>query len=440
MRAWITAPGRRTSHLDLAKAAVLPLVGRLVPEEVEGAGLTGEPAEAGPDVVRIADREAAGVHGQGVRARVRGGLVLELHGIVRGIRRCRQVGAADLAGADTAGVEKIEDRVRPPGHFPHPLELGQLVVLDEPIRDEEDGAAAAASLERGHGPLEALEGRLRPRPRLSINLGGDAAGEAFAGSGHGRQPELAKAGGDGPEQAIERVPLSHVLDRLRVPVHLDQHRFMVGHPLGPRLRDTAAFQGLHDGEQIIPVARHAAAPPRPTRRGRHGDPITFTKLGVEEARERSANGGRGGGREVEIVQDDEEHAARLVPGIVCRHREHFVGRGRGRVGRGWRLGHVDRLEFQDRLRDAVLLDDEVLGLQRRDGLSLLVGHHDVHRHPPRLGRESGHLAHGARAAARRQQESHPRGLRVHSALPAQRRTFWTSGSSAREPAPLPRAA
>ena len=188
----------------------------------------------------------------------------------------------------------------------------------------------------------------------------------------------------GRPDAVGLVAPQHALDDLRVAVDVDAQRLPVRHPLRGGVGDVAAVEALHHVEELGPARLHAGRPPGAAGGRDERHPVALAGALLEEARHRRLRLVGLPGRDVHVVEHDDERAA---PALLGGGVDRDPGRRRGR--RGGLVGQLHRLERDDRLGHAVLDDGDVALLEPANRVALLVGDHHVHDDLLDLGRERG---------------------------------------------------
>ena len=365
-------------HLDLAELAVLAQVARVVAEQVVDARLRGDAVDAAREVVRVLDHEAAGVEREGLRAL---GVAAEVGQDRDHVLRLG--GPAEGGGEgvrqrlQAAGVDEVDGHVVAPRGEHDVLLLLELEVVDEALRDEDHRLAALDPRQRvdraRHHPERdpvARPGELVDLARPHAHDLRDHPGRRRLGVGRAHAAHVLLLPG-GP--VVVETTLDLPGHRL-VLVHLDAHRLEVGDAVGRGVRDEAAVEPLQDVDERLPPLRHAGRPPGAAAGGDQRHHVALADTALQERRHHAARALGLLRREVDVVEHDGEGPAALLVGLEVGRDPGTRRRRDAPDGNG---GHGHGLEARQRLRDAVLVDREVLTRQPARGLALLVHHHGV---------------------------------------------------------------
>ncbi len=372
----------REAHLDLAELPVAHEVGRRVAEQVVGPGLARDPRHPAREVVRVLDREAAGVERDVLRAfGVARDVGEHRHGVLRIDRSPELRGEGSGQRLQAARVYEVDGHVHAARRVDHVPELVELGVVDEALGDEDHRLAPADPGERADRALHDFE-------RDLVAAGGQAVGELGAvAHDERRHPVLVGAYvGRGRAAVVRllavhrvRVEAAHHLPRdVLVFVHHDPHCLVLADAVGRGVGHVAAVEALHDREQTVAALRYACLPPGAAG-GSHEDHRVALRDRVLQERDDRRLGPEGlRGREVDVVEEEHERPTGRDGALVRR-----VGRPRRGLARfpGRLSGRLERhrLEARDHLRLAAVDQHEVVLREAGDGLPLLVHDDGVDR-------------------------------------------------------------
>ena len=380
-------------HRELVVAAV-QLDGP-VAEEVVRSGLRGYPFDSRREVVGVLDRKAAALERERLRP-------LRLQDQLLG-------GEGDIAledglgplrlqlrrpGHEPAGVHEVEGRVRAARRLEDALELLQPGVVDEALRDQDQGLASFRRGQRTEGTLDHGQGLAGALPGLAVDLGRARPDDRVVEPGVVVVLPLAKVEGlvVGVDTLLPEAS-SHALPDHRVVEDVDPYGLVIAHAEVRGVGNVAALEVFQEGNELLSAPLHPGRPPRAAARRHDTHPIALADALSEEVRRGLLRvpGLRGG--QVQLVEDDNEGAAR-------RCRRSSAGRddvrggplmlcgGRGRAAGGY----LDGLEAGDRLRLSVLQDDEVVPAESRHRAARLVDDDGVDEHQLHAGGEAGSRA------------------------------------------------
>ncbi len=228
----------------------------------------------------------------------------------------------------------------------------------------------------------------RAREYVSSALG-DSGGTMHGPGGPTRHSQRtpvphAEAGEHGPSAPH---PLLHV----DVAGVRDAHRLDGAHLERYPVADEPPRRDTNEGAAEVGVPRAAGGGPVPrVRRGEQHQPVARPGVPVEEGLDRAPGLLDVEIADVEVVEHDREGAPGRRTGDIRRDaRGRRAGGGDGVRGRERRNQRFHGLECRDRLRPAVLPDDEVVPGEPGDRLAVAVEHDDVHRDQLGRGREPG---------------------------------------------------
>ena len=399
-------------HGDLQ---VPPRPGRLAfggveAEEVEHAGLLADPLRAAGEVVAVPDRETPRLVGQALRPRgLEDGLLQGRDADVLGVGARGHVGGAAEAGLahEAPHVHEVDGGVRLAGHGGDRAATTPEGVVEESLRQEEEGLAPADGGERLEPLPDDPENVLRPaapelldlrraRPHLTVARGAHAEAErrpaeldplpdAAAGRHrvvrHRRRPARQRE-----RRAADRAePGRGLVLEVR-----DAEGLVLAHPVVGRLDLVAAVDPGKQSAEVLEVLARPGGPPGVAAGGPEDDLVTLAHHGVEDGPDRAPRLLGQLGRDPQIVDDDGERPSRGV--LAGRIRGHRRGLGRWR-GRGL---EDEGLEARDLQRASVLRHREVVLGEPGDRTSIPVENRRVHGDELHLRGEHGLLLGGSR--------------------------------------------
>jgi hypothetical protein len=354
----------RPLHLDpqLAPFAGALAGRRLEPEHVEHARLGGDALGADREIVRAADREAAGVVGQGQRAGRSQERVFDQPGRGRGrVRRHPARGrAAVRADHEAARVHEVDGGVglaRGRDLRPRP----QLRIFQEPGREQQERLPPPHRSQGKGRAADRLEQRAGPGPPLCVEVAGAALHAARA------------AGIEVQAHVAQRPAADHALnDAVRERVAAaDLIRLVVRDVARARRRDGAArAEARRDGQQILTPFGQLRAPPGVAAGRGQGHFVSVPHGAFQKALDRPPARGDAVEVQAHVVQHQRESTTD-ARGLLVR------GHGRWRAGRGLLRFRDEGLEADDSLGPAVLADDEVVPAEPRHRTALRIDDHHV---------------------------------------------------------------